>query len=119
MILHLALASDWDTAVAAGSYRVSTRGLTLDEVGFIHCSTPAQVEGVAARFYADITEPLLVLVLNADAVREAGTDVRFEGGDGENAEGGELFPHIYGPIDPDWVIEARPAAMIDGALVVG
>ena len=113
-ILHLALESDWAEAVSAGSYRVSTRGLTLDDVGFIHCSTPDQVASVAAQFYADVSEPLRLLAINADAVRASGTEVIFE--DGGN---GELFPHIYGPIDPAWVREATPARIINGLLVVG
>ena len=113
-ILHLALESDWKAAVAAGTYRVSTRGLTLDDVGFIHCSTPDQVASVAALFYADVTAPLRLLAINADAVRAAGTELVFEdGGDGD------MFPHIYGPIDPAWVREATPARIMNGLLVVG
>lgn len=113
-IWHLALDADWTSAVAAGSYRVSTRGLTVDDVGFIHCSTPAQVAGVAARFYADVTEPLQLLAIDADAVRASGTEVLWE--DGGN---GEMFPHIYGPIDTAWVHAVTPARIEDGLLVVG
>ncbi len=113
-ILHLALESDWTAAVAAGTYRVSTRGLTLDEVGFIHCSTPDQVAGVAAAFYSDVTVPLRLLAISAEAVRASGTELVFEdGGDGD------MFPHIYGPIDPAWVREATPARIANGLLVVG
>lgn len=112
-ILHLALEPDWTAAVAAGSYRVSTRGLSLDEVGFIHCSTPEQVAKVAALFYSDVTEPLRLLAIDADAVRASGTRVVFE--EGGN---GEMFPHIYGPIDPAWVREATPARIVKGLLVV-
>lgn len=113
MILHLALERDWTAAVAAGSYRVSTRGRSLDEVGFIHCSTPAQVGRVAVSFYADVTEPLLLLSIDPDAVSASGTEVRYEdGGDGE------LYPHVYGAIDPAWVREATPAAIVAGELVV-
>lgn len=113
-IWHLALESDWTAAVAAGSYRVSTRGLTLGDVGFIHGSDRGQVAGVAARFYSDVTEPLRLLAIDADAVRASGTEVVWEdGGDGE------LFPHIYGPVDTAWVREATPARMANGLLVVG
>jgi len=111
-ILHLALESEWVAALAVGSYRVSTRGLTVDQVGFIHCSTPAQVARVAELFYSDVVEPLRVLEMDPDEIRAAGTEVRFE--DGGN---GELFPHIYGPLDPTWVREAQPARMADGRLV--
>ena len=68
-IWHLALARDWETAGAAGAYRVSTLGATLDDVGYIHCSRPDQAPGVAARFYADISDPLAILVMDDDALR--------------------------------------------------
>lgn len=113
-IWHLALESDWTAAVAAGSYRVSTRGLTVDEVGFIHASTREQVAGVAALFYSDVTEPLRLLAIDADAVGASGTEVVWE--DGGN---GEMFPHVYGPIDIAWVREATPARIANGLLVVG
>ena len=113
-ILHLALESDWNAAVASGSYRVSTRGLTLNEVGFIHASTADQVASVAALFYSDVTEPLCLLAIDVDAVRASGTQVIFE-----DAGNGELFPHIYGPIDPAWVRQATPARIMNGLLVVG
>lgn len=112
-ILHLALASDWDDAVAAGRYAVSTRGATLEQVGFIHCSLPEQLPRVAAFVYADVTEPLVVLTMDRDELEAGGTVVIFEdGGDGED------FPHVYGAIDPAWVENVRPAHMVDGALVI-
>ena len=64
LIYHLALAPDWDDAVAAGEYRVSTVGQTIDEVGFIHASREDQLEATAARFYADLGVPLVLLVLD-------------------------------------------------------
>jgi len=112
-IWHLALARDWESAVAVGEYRVSTRGATLDEVGFIHCSRPAQAPSVAARFYADVAEPLAILVLDDGDVRTCGVDVRYE-----DAGGGEFFPHVYGAIVPDWVRDVLPARVADGRLVL-
>ena len=103
-ILHLALADDWDRALATGEYRVSTRGLSLEEVGFIHASTSAQLPTVASAIYAGRSERLLVLVMDIDALRSAGIQVRYEdGGDGE------LFPHIYGALRPDLVQRTLPA----------
>jgi uncharacterized protein (DUF952 family) len=103
-ILHLACRDDWDRALAAGEYRTSTLGLSLDEVGFIHASTAAQLPTVASATFAETSQPLIVLVLDDDALRSAGTVVRYEdGGDGE------LFPHIYGPIRTDLVRATRLA----------
>lgn len=39
-IWHLAHRDDWEQACSAGAYRMSTRGATLDQVGFIHASRP-------------------------------------------------------------------------------
>lgn len=103
-ILHLARRADWDAALTSGSYRVSTRGATLDQVGFIHASYPHQVAAVAEFVYADDDAELCVLVLDSDAIRAAGTPVRDEdGGDGT------AYPHIYGPIAPAFVTDVRPA----------
>lgn len=90
-LLHLALPDDWAAARDVGEYRVSTRGRTLADEGFVHCSYPHQLEGVANRFYADVPE-VVVLRLGPERL---GADVReepaFEGGE-------ERFPHVYGPI---------------------
>src|SRR3546814_8343498 len=66
MIFHIALASDWAEAKAAGSYTVSTRGRTLAEEGFIHASRADQWTGVREAFYSDVTEPLLLLQIDTD-----------------------------------------------------
>lgn len=105
-ILHLAHREDWDAAVAAGDiYDISTRGASREDVGFIHASYAHQLSAVAEFVYAGDTAELCVLVLDAAAIRAAGTAVVDEdGGDGE------LYPHIYGPIEPGFVTEVRPAA---------
>jgi uncharacterized protein (DUF952 family) len=90
-IFHLALPDDWAAAFTTGEYRMSTRGVTLEQEGFIHCSTREQMEATANRFYGDV-EHLVVLTVDPRLVPSPivfeppapGTDV--------------LFPHIYGPL---------------------
>jgi uncharacterized protein (DUF952 family) len=103
-ILHLASKSDWDAALESDSYRVSTRGASIEEVGFIHGSRPDQLRAVAEFVYADCEEALAVLVMDDDAIRATGTEVRYEDGGG-----GQLYPHIYGPIRRADVTEILPA----------
>ncbi|WP_435201052.1 DUF952 domain-containing protein [Janibacter sp. GS2] len=96
---HIALESDWQDAQITGSYPVSTRDHQIVEVGFMHCSGSAeQLAAVLERFYADVTEPLLVLTLDEQALADHGLVVRHEppvpGAPVE--EGTELFPHVYG-----------------------
>ncbi len=94
-IFHLALQAEWDEAVARGGpYERSTIGQSLAEVGFVHCSFDGQVEQTAALFYANRDD---VVVLTIDTNR-LNADVRVESG----------FPHIYGPLPLDAVVDARP-----------
>jgi uncharacterized protein (DUF952 family) len=91
-LFHIALPGDWDAARAAGSYEVSTRGRTLADVGFIHCSFAGQVSATASQFYRDLAE---VVVLRIDPDRLT-SPVIVEAS----------FPHVYGPINLDAVVGA-------------
>jgi hypothetical protein len=42
-IFHITSQREWDAAREAREYRGSTRGVTLEEQGFIHCSSAEQV----------------------------------------------------------------------------
>lgn len=90
-LYHLALPTDWAAAFAGGEYRMSTRGMTLDDVGYIHCSHRHQLEGTANRFYGDVDQ-LVVLTIDPDLVPAAIVEEPPEPGSAE------LFPHIYGPL---------------------
>jgi uncharacterized protein (DUF952 family) len=88
-LFHLALPDDWTAAFATGEYTMSTRGVSLDEEGFIHCSTREQLEATANRFYGDLDQ-LVLLTIDAELVP---SEIRWE----PPAPGAqELFPHIYG-----------------------
>jgi uncharacterized protein (DUF952 family) len=100
LIHHVALARDWADAQAAGEYAVSTLGRTLAEEGYIHASRADQWPGVRARFYAGVTEPLVLLVIDPDRLA---AEVRDEAVPGLE----ETFPHVYGPIDLEAVVEVR------------
>jgi len=103
-IFHVTRTADWSDATSAGSYRWSTRDATLDDVGFIHASTQEQVQGTARRIYAESSDDLVVLVIDSEKVEATGTAVVFE--DGGN---GEMYPHLYGPLAIDAVVDVRPA----------
>lgn len=101
-IFHLALASDWEAARAEGAYTVSTRGRTLAEEGFIHASRADQWPAVRERFYADVTEPLLLLKIDTDRLDVPLVEEPAVPG------GTETFPHLYGPLRVDAVVQALP-----------
>ena len=91
---HLAEAPDWVAAGRTGAYDRSPRGLRLAEVGFVHCSYPDQLAGVAAAFYADAADLVLLRIDPASVPAE----IRVEDG----------FPHVYGPIPVAAVTAAEP-----------
>jgi glutathione S-transferase len=94
-IYHIAFRADWSDALATGEYRVSTRGRTVDEEGFIHASTAGQVNGVANAFYAD-AEDLVVLLIDPERLT---APLKYDPVPGA----AEPFPHIYGPLNVDAV----------------
>ena len=97
-LYHLALASDWQQARQLGEYRISTRGQSLEQVGFIHASYAHQLEGTHQRFYADVSD-LRLLVIDPTRLAAHGIEVRPEAAPGSD----ELFPHLYGPLPLDAV----------------
>ena len=101
-IFHIALQSEWDQAKQTGSYATSTRGRTLAEEGFIHASREDQWQGVRDAFYADVLEPLVLLVIDTERL----TSPVVEEPPAEGVD--ETFPHVYGPINAEAVVEARP-----------
>ncbi len=107
MIYHLTPAADWEAGLSTGQYRRSTRGLTLDEVGYIHCSFEDQVDRVARYAFAGATGLVLLSIdpLLVDA------EIRYEKVDGSN----ELFPHIYGPVNVNAVVAVRRHELDDRA----
>ena len=103
-LYHLALAEEWQQALAAGVYQRSTRGLTIEQVGFLHASHGDQIAATFERFYAD-AGPLRLLSIDPQRLGDAGLEVREEAA----PESGELFPHLYGgPLPCAAVVAAEP-----------
>jgi uncharacterized protein (DUF952 family) len=95
-LFHITTRAAWDAATVAGVYVAPS----LAREGFIHLSTEAQVPGTLRRFFAGQTG-LVLLVIAPDRLAALGTEVRFEAADGD------AFPHLYGPLALDAVVEVR------------
>ena len=93
VILHITRREDWERAKRIGQYKADT----LDTQGFIHCSLPRQILGVANSIYKG-KRGLVLLCIDAQRLS---AEVRYE-----EAESGDNYPHIYGPLNADSVIEA-------------
>ncbi|MBI3232820.1 MAG: DUF952 domain-containing protein [Bacteroidetes bacterium] len=72
---------------------------TLDQEGFIHCSTETQLLPTCNRHFKGIDELVILKLdiskLTSKLIFELAPNV------------GEEFPHIYGPINLDAVIEIK------------
>lgn len=86
LIVHICPREAWQAAQASGEYRA----VSLETEGFIHCSRPEQVLAVANRFYREVPDLVLLWI----DPRKLRTEIRWE-----PVDGGELFPHVYGPIN--------------------
>jgi len=98
-VFHIATAADWADAERTGSYTTSTRGVTLEQEGFIHASRREQVAGVFRMFYADAAEPLVLLTVDTGRLTSPWR---------EDPVGDDTFPHVYGPINTSAVVRAQP-----------
>jgi uncharacterized protein (DUF952 family) len=93
MLFHIVDRRTWEAARAAGVYRPAS----LATEGFIHLSTAEQWPETHARFYAGVAD--LVLLEIEPTLLSA--DVRYERADGDD------FPHLYGPLEVDAVVNVR------------
>ena len=68
---------------------------SLAAEGFIHCSFDHQIDGVIERYYSGADSVILLEIdsnkLTSELINEPST-------------GGEIYPHIYGPINRDAVV---------------
>ena len=67
--------------------------------GYIHFSSVSQLAATAAKHFADKTD-LMLIAVDAGAL---GSSLKWE-----SSRGGELFPHLYGPLPLAAVRWARP-----------
>lgn len=96
MIYHMCPAETWEAAKLAGTY-----GGTDDDRrdGFIHFSTAEQVAESARRHRAGQVG-LVLIAVESDRL---GDRLRWE-----PSRGGQLFPHLYGALDPAEAASVRP-----------
>ncbi len=97
-IYHLAVASQW---TPDADYPWSSRGVSYDAEGYVHCSFPHQVAAVRSRYYGDLAdEDLLLLELDVTAAAQLLV--------AEDLGTGEPYPHLYAPLTADLVRAAQP-----------
>ena len=98
-IFHIATVADWERARESGAYTTSSLGRSLEDEGFLHAAHRQQLAGVFQRYYAAVSEPLVLLTIDTDRL-----DVPWR----EDDVGEETFPHIHGPLSPEAVVDVQP-----------
>lgn len=93
IIYHVTTKQEWANAAKQGFYESTS----LAEEGFIHCSQENQVAGVLERYFSG-KKDLVKLVIDTDKLSS-----RFVFEWSPSVE--DTFPHIYGPINTDAVVE--------------
>ena len=92
-IYHVTNSKEWEAAKLKNEYRP----VNYEKEGFIHCSVEKQIPGVLDRFYKG-QSGLVKLKIDKSKVQRP---VLFELAHDLD----ELFPHIYGPLNIDSVVE--------------
>ena len=100
MIYHITSLRAWREAQQRGEYRAES----LESEGFIHCSTSTQVTAVAEKYYRGQSR-LLLLQIDPSLLT---SELKWEPPSGGALPGvpeGDLFPHVYGPINLEAIVK--------------
>ncbi len=93
---------EWEKAQAQGIYE----GSEVDRRdGFIHLSAANQVRATAQKHFFGKTDLILISIREESLGPSLIWDI---------SRGGELFPHIYGPLQLDAVGETAPLPLVNG-----
>ncbi|HET6995800.1 MAG TPA: DUF952 domain-containing protein [Chitinophagaceae bacterium] len=96
VICHVTSVDAWNEAKTKGFYEHPS----LKEEGFIHCSEDRQVSGVLSRYFEGQIN-LIKLLIDTEKL---GSRLVFDW----SPSSADTFPHVYGPINLDAVIEIVP-----------
>ncbi|NMC30688.1 MAG: DUF952 domain-containing protein [Pelolinea sp.] len=91
-IYHITPLKVWRKALESGSYDADS----LKTDGFIHCCKKGQTQGVLKEWFRGESD-LVLLEIDPTLLS---AEVKYEDSHGT----GELFPHIYGPLNLDAVV---------------
>ena len=94
IIYHIVIPEVWAKFTDETEYEAESLGAE----GFIHCSYRNQLEGVLERYYENESK-VVILHINPHLLK-----VNFIA---EPSTGGEVYPHIYGKINLNAVVETE------------
>ena len=112
LIYHLAPSSRWYSWPAEKPYLPPD----YEKDGFIHCTSGDELMlKVANRFYRNVPGDYVLLVLDTTKLKNPPSEVKWE----KASDFDSLFPHIYGAMDRDAVVEVRRFQRADDGTFVG
>lgn len=92
MILHVCTSKEWSDQL----HQTVFKPASFDKEHFVHCCLDSQLNGVLERYFPGQRDLLLLCidekVLRGKVLYEAGPN-------------GEKFPHVFGPIDREAIIQ--------------
>lgn len=100
IIYHIVLPETWEIFREKDFYEAES----LHTEGFIHCSFAEQIEGVLGRYYQGVEK---VLILTIDSEKLTSKLVN------EPSTNNEIYPHIYGQINHDAIVEIEERTLIE------
>jgi len=93
-VFHILKKGEW-----ANNVLTAYQPASLETQGFIHCCTQTQIPKVVSKWFP-VDEDLLLMEIDAEVLHSKLVY--------ENLEAGkELFPHIYGPINLEAIIQVK------------
>lgn len=92
IIFHITTLDAWTAQLASDEYTTES----LNQEGFIHCSTKEQVKATLERYYGN-QKDLLLLHINSSSLL---AELKFE-----LVTNGELFPHVFGKLNKSAIVE--------------
>ena len=95
MIYHITTKLEWEHALSIGKYEAAS----LQKEGFIHMSHEHQIEGVLARYFQGKTDLVKLTVDKTKIIAEIKNEL--------SPSLQETFPHIYGAINLDAVVDVE------------
>jgi uncharacterized protein (DUF952 family) len=100
MIYHITTQSAWEDAQKNGKYEAES----LQKEGFIHMSHEHQIEGVLERYFQGKTALVKLTVDETKIIAEIKNEL--------SPSLQETFPHVYGAINLDAVVDEQYLVMV-------
>jgi uncharacterized protein (DUF952 family) len=105
LIFHITTRAAWERARESGRYVPQS----LEAEGFMHFCAVEQVAGAGDAHFAGMRDLVLLWV----AVSRLRAPLKYE-----RSEDGEVFPHLYGALNPDAVVGVAPFVEGDAGFVL-